>query len=62
LGKRKPPEPGAAEVQERGPGSLRRVGTYGEAITTKTELIDAQPEEPPLECSGVGVGRKGSGS
>lgn len=41
-------------------GPLR--GTYDEAITHGRTLIDAQPEEPPLGCSDVGVDHKGSRS
>jgi hypothetical protein len=42
-------------------------GRSGDGTTVRQSqrgrtLIDAQPEEPPLGCSGVGVGREGSGS
>ncbi|WP_199084801.1 hypothetical protein [Bosea sp. ASV33] len=47
-------------------GSGTRVGpfrgAYDEAITRGRTPIDAQPEEPPLGGSDVGVDRKGSGS
>src|SRR3954471_15267073 len=62
LGKRKPPEPGAAGVQERGPRPLRRMGPTVRQPPRGGTLIDTQPEEPPHGCSGVGVDHKGSGS